>query len=62
MLGNVIGAVETVIRPWMFLVLAAVSVILIATDRPWSWLLVTFLASGLLGIAVLGSPETPTRR
>ena len=55
-LGNVIGAVERLINPWMFLVLAGVSLILIATDRPWSWSLVTFLASGLLGIAVLGSP------
>ena len=55
-LGNVIGAVESLINPWMFLVLAGVSLILIATDRPWSWSLVTFLASGLLGVAVLGSP------
>ena len=55
-LGNVVGAAERLIRPWMFFVLAGVSIILIATDRHKSWSAVTFLASGLLGVAVLGSP------
>ena len=55
-LGNVIGAVEQWIRPWMFFVLAGVSVVLIATDRRRAWSLFTFLASGLLGIAVFASP------
>ncbi len=55
-LGNVIGAVERLINPWMFFVLVGVSAILIVSDRPRLWSLVTFLASGLLGIAVLGSP------
>lgn len=55
-LGNVIGAAERLVNPWMFFVLVGVSAILIVSDRPRLWSLVTFLASGLLGIAVLGSP------
>ena len=55
-LGNLIGAVEDAIGPWMFFVLAAVSVILIVTDSHRGWALAVFLASGLLGIAVFGSP------
>ena len=55
-LGNVIGALEQLLRSWMFLVLAGVSTILIATDRRRSWSLFTFLASGLLGLAVFASP------
>ena len=55
-LAGVIGALEAWIRPVMFLVLAGVSAILVLTDRPRGWSLFTFLASGLLGIAVFGSP------
>lgn len=40
----------------MFFVLAAISVILVATDRRRGWSLFTFLASGALGVAVFGSP------
>ena len=55
-LGNLLGSVERLMNPWIFLLLAGVSVILIATDRHKTWSLFTFLASGLLGIAVFGSP------
>ena len=54
--GNLIGAVEQLLRPWMFFVLAGVSVILIATDRRRGWSVFAFLASGLLGLAVFASP------
>ena len=54
--GNAIGAVESAIRPWMFWILLAVSVLLIVTDSPRGWSLVVFLASGLLGLMVFGTP------
>ena len=54
--GNLIGAVEQLLRSWMFFVLAGVSVILIVTDSRRSWSLFTFLASGALGLAVFASP------
>ena len=55
-LGNAIGAVESAIRPWMFWILLAVSVLLIVTDSPRGWSLVVFLVSGLLGLMVFGTP------
>ena len=55
-LGNVIGAAEQLLRSWMFVVLAGVSAILIATDSRKLWSLFTFLASGVLGLAVFASP------
>ena len=55
-LGNAIGAVESAIGPWMFWILLAVSALLIATDKPRGWSLVVFLASGLLGVMVFGTP------
>ena len=54
--GNVLGAVEQLIRPLLFLLLAGVSLILIVTDRHRFWSLFTFLASGVLGLAVFASP------
>ena len=54
--GNALGALEELIRPLLFFVLAGVSLILIVTDRRRSWSLFTFLASGLLGLAVFASP------
>ena len=55
-LARVIGGAEAWLRPAMFLVLAGVSAVLILSDRPRSWSLFTFVASGLLGVAVFGSP------
>ena len=54
--GNVIGAVENAVGPWMLWILLAVSVLLIVTDSPRGWSLVVFLTSGLLGVVVLGTP------
>lgn len=54
--GNVIGAMEDAIGPWMFWILLTVSVLLIATDSPRGWSLAVFLASGLLGLMVFGTP------
>ncbi|MXZ71277.1 MAG: hypothetical protein F4Z04_07205 [Acidobacteria bacterium] len=54
--GNLIGAAEEAIGSWMFLVLAGVSLVLIVSDSRRGWSLVVFLASGLLGVAVFGSP------
>ena len=54
--GNLIGAAEEAIGPWMFFVLAGVSLVLIVSDSRRGWSLVVFLASGLLGVAVFGSP------
>ncbi len=54
--GNVIGAFEDGISPWMFWILLAVSAVLILSDSPRGWSLVVFLASGLLGVAVFGTP------
>lgn len=54
--GNLIGAAEEAIGRWMFFVLAGVSLVLIVSDSPRGWSLVVFLASGLLGVAVFGSP------
>ncbi len=54
--GNVMDAVEGAIRPWIFWILLAVSVILIVTDSPCGWSLVVFLTSGLLGVIVFGTP------
>ncbi len=54
--GNAIGAMEDVIGPWMFWILLTVSVLLIATDSPRGWSLAVFLASGLLGLMVFGTP------
>ena len=51
-----IGKLEGLLRPAMFFVLAGVSVVLILTDRPRTWSLFTFLASGFLGVAVFGAP------
>ncbi len=56
LLGNVLGAAERLLNPWMFWVLLAVSAVLVVTDRRRIWSLVAFLASGLLGLAVLASP------
>ena len=55
-LAELIGDIEGAIRPWMFFVLAAISLILVVTDRRRGWSLFTFLASGVLGVAVFGSP------
>lgn len=55
-LGNAVGAVEGAIGPWMFWILLAVSGLLIVTDKPRGWSLVVFLASGLLGVMVFGTP------
>ena len=55
-LAEQIERLEGLLRPVMFFVLAGISVILILTDRPRRWSLVTFLTSGLLGVAVFGSP------
>ncbi len=54
--GNAIGWVEGILRPWMFWVLAAVAIILIVSENRRFWALLTFLASGLLGLAVFASP------
>ena len=54
--GNAIGWVEGILRPWMFWVLAAVAIILIVSESRRCWALLTFLASGFLGVAVFGSP------
>ena len=54
--GNALGALEALLRPWLFFVLAGVSAVLIISDRPRGWSLFTFLASGLLGLAVFASP------
>ena len=54
--GNVIGAVENSVGPWMFWILLAVSAFLIVTDSPRGWSLVVFLTSGLLGLMVFGTP------
>ena len=54
--GNLIGAAEEAIGPWMFFILAGVSLVLIVSDSRRGWSLVVFLASGLLGVAVFGSP------
>ena len=54
--GNVIGAVENAVGPWMFWILLAVSALLIGTDSPRGWSLVVFLTSGLLGLMVFGTP------
>lgn len=54
--GNLIGALEEAIGPWMFFVLAGVSLVLILSDSHRGWSLVVFLASGLLGVAVFASP------
>ena len=54
--GNALGAAQRWLNPWMFLCLAAVSAVLIFTDRNRWWSLTTFLASGALGVAVFGSP------
>ncbi len=54
--ASFIAGAEGLIRPVMFYVLALVSGILILTDRHRGWSLVTFLVSGLLGVAVFGSP------
>lgn len=56
LLGNLLGAVENIIRPWMFFVLAGVSIVLIAHHPRRGWSLVVFLTSGLLGVLVFGSP------
>ena len=56
MFGNLIGALEEAIGPWMFFILAGVSLVLIVSDSRRGWSLVVFLASGLLGVAVFGSP------
>ena len=55
-IAELIGDIEGAIRPWMFFVLAAISLILVVTDRRRGWSLFTFLASGVLGVAVFGSP------
>ena len=54
--GNLVGAVEDAIAPWMFFVLAGVSLVLILSDSHVGWSVIAFLASGLLGVAVFGSP------
>ena len=54
--GNLIGSAEEAIGPWMFFILAGVSLVLIVSDSHRGWSLVVFLASGLLGVAVFGSP------
>ncbi len=53
---NIVNATEQLLRSSMFFVLAGVSIILIVTDRHRLWSLFTFLASGLLGLAVFASP------
>ena len=55
-LAGVIAGLESWVRPVMFFVLAGISGTLILTDRRKGWSLFTFLASGLLGVAVFGSP------
>lgn len=57
--GNVLGAVESAVRPVLFFVLAAIALILIVSDRPRGWAALSFLASGALGVAVFGSPLVP---
>ncbi len=57
--GNALGAMEAVIRPALFLLLAAISGVLVLTDRPRIAAAVSFLASGALGVAVFGSPLVP---
>ena len=54
--GNLIGTVEEAIGPWMFFVLAGVSLVLIVSDSRRGWSFVVFLTSGLLGVAVFASP------
>lgn len=57
--GNAIGWAEGMLRPWMFWVLAAVAIILIVSESRPLWALLTFLASGSLGLAVFASPLVP---
>lgn len=57
--GNVLGAVESAVRPVLFFVLAAIALILIVSDRPRGLAAVSFFASGALGVAVFGSPLVP---
>ena len=57
--GNVLGAVESAVRPVLFFVLAAIALILIVSDRPRGWAALSFFASGGLGVAVFGSPLVP---
>ncbi len=54
--GNAIGWAEGILRPWMFWVLAGVAIILIVSESRQFWALLTFLASGMLGLAVFASP------
>ncbi len=56
LLAGAIGGLEALVRPAMFLVLVSVSGILVLTDRRKGWSLFVFLSSGLLGVAVFGSP------
>lgn len=57
--GNVLGAVESAVRPVLFFVLAAIALVLIVSDRPRGWAALSFFASGALGTAVFGSPLVP---
>ena len=54
--GNFVGEAERLINPAMFWILLVVAVILILSERYRVRSLFAFLASGLLGVAVFGSP------
>lgn len=56
---NLIGDIESQLSSWLFWVLAAVSLLLIATDHNVFWSASVFLASGALGVLVLGAPVIP---
>ena len=54
--GNAIGQYEAMLRSWMVWILAVVAIILILAESRRFWALLTFLASGFLGVAVFASP------
>ncbi len=56
LLGNVVGAAERLVNPVMFWLLLLVAAILILSEQHRARALFAFLASGLLGIAIFGSP------
>lgn len=56
---DLIGSAETIVKPWLFWIMACVSVVLVLTDKQKVWAAVIFLVAGLFGVVIFATPLIP---
>lgn len=56
---DLLGSFEDLLKPYLFWIMLAIALVLVATDRHGGWALVVFLTSGLFGVVIFATPLIP---